>query len=99
VAADEIEVQILNGNGVPGIGQEVAQRLIAHGFRVLLTGNAQRLDYKKTLIVTYDSSPQGQAMAERARELLGVGVVQVATQRQDIVDLTIVVGRDFLRAR
>jgi hypothetical protein len=99
VAADEIQVQILNGNGVPGIGQEVARRLIAHGFRVLLTGNAQRLDYKRTLIVTYDSSPEGQAMAERARELLGVGEVQVAAQPQDIVDLTIVVGRDFLRTR
>jgi hypothetical protein len=99
VAADEIEVQILNGNGVPGIGQEVAQRLITHGFRILLTSNAQRLDYKKTLIVTYDSSPEGQAMAERARKLLGVGEVQVSAQRQDIVDLTIVVGRDFLRTR
>ena len=99
VGADEIEVQILNGNGVPGIGQEVAQRLITHGFRILLTSNAQRLNYKRTLIVTYDSSPQGVAMAERARELLGVGEVQVSAQRQDIVDLTIVVGRDFLRTR
>lgn len=99
VAADEIEVQILNGNGVPGIGQEVARRLISHGFRVLLTGNAQRLDYKTTLIVTYDSTPQGQAVAKRAKELLGVGEVQVSAQRQGIVDLTIVVGRDFLRAR
>jgi hypothetical protein len=99
LAQDEIEVQILNGNGVPGIGQEVAQRLIPHGFRVLLTGNAQRLNYKTTLIVAYDSSPEGRAAAQRAKDLLGVGEVQVSVQRQGIVDLTIVVGRDFLRAR
>jgi hypothetical protein len=96
---DDIEVQILNGNGVPGIGQEVAQRLIGQGFRVLLTGNAPRLDYDKTLIVTYDRSTQGQEAARKARELLGVGEVQVSAQSQGIVDLTIVVGRDFLRVR
>ncbi len=92
----EIRVQILNGNGVPGIGQKVAERLIGEGFRVILSGNARRLDYAKTLIVTYDSSDAGTALAERARQLLGVGEVQVSAQRQGIVDLTIVVGEDFL---
>lgn len=94
---DEIRVQILNGNGVPGIGQEAAERLVGHGFRVILTGNARRLNYAKTLIITYDSTTRGQALAERARELLGVGEVQVSVQQQGIVDLTIVVGEDFLR--
>ncbi len=93
----ETRVQILNGNGVPGIGQEVADRLIGKGFRVILSGNASRLNYRKTLIVTYDSSPAGMALAEKARELLGVGEVQVSIQEQGIVDLTIVVGRDFVR--
>ncbi len=92
----ETRVQILNGNGVPGIGQEVAHRLIGKGFRVILSGNATRLNYKETLIVTYDSSPEGLALAEKARELLGVGEVQVSIQEQGIVDLTIVVGKDFL---
>ncbi len=91
----EVRVQILNGNGIPGIGQDVAEMLVGNGFRVILSGNAQRLNYRKTLIVAYDSSPEGQAVAERARELLGVGTVQVSAQRQGIVDLTIVVGKDI----
>lgn len=96
---DEMRVQVLNGNGVPGIGQEVAKRLIDAGFRVVLTGNARRLNYPTTLIITYDDSDAGQALAERARDLIGVGQVQVSEQSQGIVDLTIVIGKDFLRTR
>ena len=95
---EEIRIQILNGNGEPGIGEEVAEKLSSENFRVLLSGNARSLDYKKTLIVTYDSSEEGLAIAEKAKELLGVGEVQVSAQGQGIVDLTIVVGKDFLRA-
>ena len=95
---DEIRVQILNGNGEPGIGEEVAAKLGQENFRVILSGNARSLDYETTLIVTYDSSEKGIAIAERAQELLGVGEVQISAQGQGIVDLTIVVGEDFLRA-
>nr|MBA2725416.1 LCP family protein [Actinomycetota bacterium] len=97
VAEIKTRVQILNGNGFPGIGEEVATRLVGEGFRVILSGNAKRLDYEKTLIITYDSSPEGQALARRAQDLLGVGELQISTQDQGIVDLTIVVGKDFLR--
>ncbi|MCA1705498.1 MAG: LytR C-terminal domain-containing protein, partial [Actinobacteria bacterium] len=99
VARDEIKVQVLNGNGVPGIGQEVAEKLIGAGFRVVLTGNARGMNYEKTLIITYDDSEEGVALAERAKKLVGVGEVQVSEQTQGIVDLTIVIGRDFLRTR
>ncbi len=94
----EARIQLLNGNGVPGIGQEAARLLVGHGFRVFLTGNAQRLDHEKTLVITYDDSPEGVDLARRARELLGVGEVQISAQQQGIVDLTVVIGEDFLRA-
>ncbi|HEX2241397.1 MAG TPA: LCP family protein [Actinomycetota bacterium] len=97
IRESEIRVQILNGNGRPGIGQEVAKRLVGEGFRVLLSGNAKRLNYQRTLIVTYDSSPSGLELADQVKDMLGVGEVQVSRQEQGIVDLTIVVGRDFLR--
>lgn len=90
-------VQILNGNGVPGIGQAVATKLVGEGFNVILTGNANHLDYPRTLIVVYDADDQTLAAARRAKELLGTGQVQVSGQEQGIVDLTIVVGKDFQR--
>lgn len=98
-ASDDIRVQVLNGNGIPGIGQDVADLLVGEGFRVILSGNARRLDHEKTLIITYDSSEVGMALAERARSLLGGGEIQISGQDQGIVDLTIVVGEDFQRAR
>jgi hypothetical protein len=98
-ARDEERVQVLNGNGAPGIGQAIARRLVGHGFKIILSGNAPRLDYPRTRIVTYDSSAAGLAAARRARALIGLGVVQVSAQPQGIVDLTVVVGKDFLRNR
>ena len=99
LAADLSRVQVLNGNGVPGIGIDVAEKLVGNGYQITLSGNAERLDYYRTHIVSYDPSPEGIAAARRARELLGAGTVQVSSQGQGIVDLTIVVGRDFLRTR
>ncbi|MGH2734179.1 MAG: LCP family protein [Actinomycetota bacterium] len=93
---DETRVQILNGNGAPGVGQAVADRLVGQGYEVVLSGNANRLDYQDTLIITYDDSEESRAGAEEVKELLKVGEVQVSVQQQGIVDLTIVVGKDFL---
>jgi hypothetical protein len=91
------DIQILNGNGQPGVGREVAELLVGRGFRVVRSGNAADFGHRPTLIVTYDPSAQSRKIAQRARRLLGVGQVLVSAQEQGIVDLTIVVGRDFLR--
>ena len=97
ISGTGVAVQVLNGNGEPGVGAEVGVRLVEAGFRVVLSGNARRLDYDETLVITYDRSAEGLELAERARDLLGVGEVQVAAQSQGIVNLTIVVGKDYLR--
>jgi anionic cell wall polymer biosynthesis LytR-Cps2A-Psr (LCP) family protein len=90
-------VQVLNGNGVPGIGQRVAHLLVGHGFRVFLSGNAPDFpDEEHTKIVVYSPGEGAFRLAERARDLLGVGKIRVSAQRQGIVEMTIVVGKDFL---
>jgi polyisoprenyl-teichoic acid--peptidoglycan teichoic acid transferase len=97
-AGEEIRVQILNGNGQPDTAQAVAERLVGEGYKVVLSGNANRLDYESTQIVIYESTPEAQAAGERAGELLGVGNLQVSVNQQGIVDVTIVVGKDFIDA-
>jgi polyisoprenyl-teichoic acid--peptidoglycan teichoic acid transferase len=91
-----IRVQVLNGVGVPGIGEQVDRRLGGGGFRIVLTDNARDFDFTETRILVYDESSRSMAAAERVRERLGVGTIQVSRQPQSVVDLTIVVGADFL---
>jgi polyisoprenyl-teichoic acid--peptidoglycan teichoic acid transferase len=88
-------LQLLNGNGVPGIGAEVAAVLQPAGYRVLLTGNADRFTYEVTRIVVHDEDPETLAAARDVRDRLGVGEVERSGTPQSVVDLTIVIGRDF----
>lgn len=88
-------LQILNGNGTPGIGQEVAERLVPAGYRVVLTGNADRFDHPTTRIVVYEDSPEQLEVARDIRDRLGVGEVELSGSPQSVVDVTVVVGRDF----
>lgn len=89
------DLQILNGSGEPGIGQQVAGRLVPAGFRVVLTGNAATFDRQRTRILVYSEDPRQRRIAREVRDLLGVGVIQRSPVSQSVVDLTVVVGEDF----
>jgi hypothetical protein len=85
-------VQVLNGTGALGLADAVRQKL-GPGFDVHLTGNAASFDHTETEIVYYDRAKQ--ATAERVREALGVGRLLLSRRPIGVVDVTIVVGRDF----
>jgi polyisoprenyl-teichoic acid--peptidoglycan teichoic acid transferase len=89
-------VQVLNGVGVPGIGQEVDRRLERGAFRIILSDNARSFDFDTTQIIVYEETEPALAAARRVQELLGVGTIRVSRQPQSVVDLTIVVGADFV---
>lgn len=86
-------VQILNGTGAVGQSQQVAVALVRAGARVVLTGNADRFNYKQTQIVFYDRSQQ--AAATKVQKALGVGRLVLSHDKLDVVDVTVVVGKDF----
>ncbi|MBW3561760.1 MAG: LCP family protein [Actinobacteria bacterium] len=89
-------LQILNGNGEPGIGQDVAELLVPAGFVVRLTDNANSFDHDTTRIIVYDDAPAQLALARDVQRLLGVGQIEISRTPQSVVDITIVVGQDFL---
>lgn len=91
-ATEATPVIVLNGNGVPGIGEQVAERLIPGGFRVAVSQNASEFDHPETLIVV--GTPDDVGLAERVRDLLGVGSVSVSVG-SGIAPVTVVVGEDF----
>jgi hypothetical protein len=87
-----VGVIVLNGSGVPGVGELVAERLVPEGFRVVVSENASDFDHRETLVVV--GSADDVALGERVRDLLGVGSVNVSVA-SGIAPVTIVVGRDF----
>lgn len=89
---EAVPVIVLNGNGVPGIGEAVAEKLLPGGFRVAVSQNASDFDHPETLIVV--GSPDDVALAERVRDLLGVGSVSVSVG-SGIAPVTVVIGKDF----
>jgi len=91
-AEEAVPVIVLNGNGVPGIGEAVAEKLLPGGFRVAVSQNASDFDHSETLIVV--GSPDDVALAERVRDLLGVGSVSVSVG-SGIAPVTVVIGKDF----
>jgi polyisoprenyl-teichoic acid--peptidoglycan teichoic acid transferase len=93
VAPNRIRVQVLNGTGAIGASPRVAERLVPVGGRVVLSGNADSFAYAQTQIVFYDRSQQ--QAAERVRQALGTGRLVLSRQPLDVVDVTVVIGRDF----
>jgi hypothetical protein len=86
-------VLVQNGNGQPGIGEEVARLLLPHGFRVVLSQNADSFRHAATEIAATDDAFTRRA--SRVQELLGVGTVALSQVPSGLADITIVVGRDF----
>jgi hypothetical protein len=92
-AQEAVPVIVLNGNGVPGIGELVAEKILPGGFRVAVSENASTFDHDETLVVVGSSNDV--ALAERVADLLGVGSVSVSVG-SGIAPVTVVVGKDFI---
>lgn len=90
-------IQVLNGVGTPGVGQDVDRRLEGAGFRIVLTDNARSFDFAKTRILVYREDEASMEAAREVQARLGVGTIQISRQPQSVVDLTIVVGADFVQ--
>jgi len=95
VTSNRPRVQLLNGTGAVGLAEAVRNKLGA-GFSVGLTGNADSFDHATTEVVYYDRAKQ--AMAKRVRDALGVGTLVFSRNPLDVVDVTVVVGKDFVPA-
>jgi hypothetical protein len=91
---ERVRVRILNGAGAPGVAQDVQPLLIEAGGEMTLSGNADRFDYATTQVVYYDDADRD--AAEAIREAIGVGEVVKSVDPLDVVDVTVVVGTDFL---
>jgi LytR cell envelope-related transcriptional attenuator len=91
--ADKVRLVVLNGNGTPGVGEDVARLLVPEGFTLVATQNAASFDQEETRVVA--SSQEFVDDANRALRLLGTGKVYLSGVPTYLSDVTIIVGKDF----
>jgi LytR cell envelope-related transcriptional attenuator/LytR_cpsA_psr family len=92
-STDLVRVVVLNGNGDPLVGSQIAALLAPQGFRVVAAQDAVSFHVTQTEVVA--GSDQFEPEAEKVQALLGVGMVYVDSQPTGIADITIKVGKDF----
>lgn len=91
----EIQVEVLNGCGEPGIGQLVMRFLREQGFDVVHIDNADHFRYIETVVL----DRRGRNGPSEAARAVGValGTPNVMLQRNDerMVDVSVVIGKDY----
>jgi hypothetical protein len=89
-----IQVEVLNGCGVPGIASRYTRILRKNGFDVVESGNFDNFDVTHTFIVDHSGHIEN---ARRVARALGVNPKRVIEERSKdyYLDATIVVGSDY----
>ncbi len=89
-----IQVEVLNGCGVTGIGDGLTDVLRSKGIDVVKTGNYRSFDVDNTFIVDRAGKIE---TAERVADSLNLDKRFIITEKNKslFLDLTIVIGKDY----
>lgn len=89
-----IQVEVLNGCGISGVGDRFTDYLRTNSFDVVSIGNYIRFDMDETLVIDRIGN---MANALKTAESLGVKKSNVLQQlnKEYFLDVSIVIGRDY----
>ena len=89
-----IQLEVLNGCGVPGLANEFTSVLRKNGFDVVETGNFKNFDMQNTVVIarTFDTEN-----AKRVASALGIAEEHVFIEASEdfYLDATVVIGSDY----
>lgn len=89
-----IQIDVLNGCGVPGAATAVRDYLRARGYDVVELRNYKSFDVEESLVV--DRTGEGQA-AEKVAYALGIRRARIVRQINPdyFVDVSVIIGKDY----
>lgn len=89
-----IQLEVLNGCGVPGLANDVTSTLRKNGFDVVETGNFKNFDMQNTVVIARTFNKQN---AQRVADALGVKNENVFIEASEdfYLDATVVIGSDY----
>jgi len=85
------KIHVLNGCGVQGAANRLAELLKQQGYEVAKVGNAPRFDYALSEVVYRNGSSE---QARQVASALGINIIRPQDDQSSEADVTIIVGRD-----
>ena len=90
---ERVRVEVLNAGGVPGVAADARDLLREHGFDVVQWGNASSFDRDTTAVVDRVGREE---LAEAVANVLGIRNVLVEPDSNLFVDVSVLLGRDWV---
>ncbi|MBD3274127.1 MAG: hypothetical protein GF372_02390 [Candidatus Marinimicrobia bacterium] len=90
----DVWVEVLNGNGVPGVAAEYTEFLREEGFDVQNTENADNFSYENTLVIARSENRQKAYAVARALQI-DTSRVQSNIDPSLQLDVTVILGDDY----
>jgi hypothetical protein len=94
LVSNVIQLEVLNGCGVPGIATRFTDQLRGHGFDVVETGNFDHFNLSKSIVISRSGQMDNAIKVARA---LGISEEQVLREQSPdfYLDVTLVIGSDY----
>lgn len=84
------KIEVLNGSGIPGAAQKVADTLKQYGYQITKTGNAESYKYESTEVISH----KGDTGVSQLASIVNCGTVKQDENKTAKADITVIVGKD-----
>jgi len=88
------QIEVLNGTKEAGVAMEAAKELRRRGVDVLIVDNAERFDFKESILVDRVGNPR---LMRKLAKMLGCRVVLEQIPPAPLVDASYIVGYDRVK--
>jgi hypothetical protein len=97
IRAEAARVMVLNGTAEKGLAAKVQATLITNGFNVVTVGNADRVDYAETWLLSYGNAVP--ATVEALVRWFNIPPDRIRSEpASDQADVSLIVGGDQVQA-
>lgn len=92
-------ILLQNGVGTPGLVGPACQRLVAAGFTIVGSGNANSFDFNQSKVLVFDNSVAAAELGNKVAQTLRLSTndVAVSNEGQNVADVIVILGKDFRR--
>jgi anionic cell wall polymer biosynthesis LytR-Cps2A-Psr (LCP) family protein len=92
-------ILLQNGVGTPGLVGPACQRLVAAGYLVVGSGNANSFNFNQSKVLVFNSSVATAQLGDKVAQTLRLSTddVEVSTEPQNVADVIVILGKDYHR--